>query len=700
MNITRWTLDKMTEAERLFQQFASSSASEPSKAASAQQLFDAFVASQDPEIVETDVEEDISVQEPSGVTGGTLEEQMMAAESEIPMLDAYGRPIMPPPPPAQPEADRSLQEKLIGAAEVLLSLASGATSGAGGQIFGTLEGMAEAILSGEFGTNEAAQAIQKSAMSRGAQGYNVGGVNVGGTYAPRTEAGQEYMGSTVNVLEQVPPILPLVGAEAQAIRSGLEGIKTVSRAGGTQAVPSVGRELITETGVEAFESLPAPVQTAGRAIAGTAQEGAELARSGYDVARGRGQSQDLYKTLKSRPDTSTVAEYQLINDRVVPDPLASNAIKQGWDSAVLGSIKTSSNKDKYQMLRMLSVFEEGKIRADYAALNRPEAVLGNSMLERVNFLINQNRSSGKQIGQIAKQKLKGQQINVDPAVGKLLQDLEEIKVKIVLGNEKGFLRNPTISFAGSQLQADRSSQRLLKDVIKYLNDVDTADALSVHELKQFLDTTLEYGKKAANPIAAKTDRILKSFRRNLNDSLNVVNKDYQAANKKFSETRSALDSVQNAVGKKVDFDSDRAPDAFGTALRKVLSNYGTRNSIIDSIDVAESVAKKYGMNVTDNLIKQLVFVNEIDRMFGSVAPSSFKGQIEQAAQKGLDFARSDAANKALMIALGTKDAMATKISQEAAIDAIKKILKRRSRETKNDQGPTQLLTGAERFIQQ
>ena len=37
------------------------------------------------------------VLEPSGVTGGTLEEQMMAAESEVPMLDAYGSPIMPPP---------------------------------------------------------------------------------------------------------------------------------------------------------------------------------------------------------------------------------------------------------------------------------------------------------------------------------------------------------------------------------------------------------------------------------------------------------------------------------------------------------------------------------------------------------------------------------------------------------------------------
>ena len=382
------------------------------------------------------------------------------------------------------------------------------------------------------------------------------------------------------------------------------------------------------------------------------------------------------------------------------DPLAVNAIDQGWDSAVLGSIKTSSNKDKFQMTRMLGVFEEGKIRADYAALNRPEAVLGESMLDRVNFLINQNKSSGIQIGKIAKQKLKGQKINVDPAVGKLLQDLEEIKVKVVLGNENGFLRNPTISFDGSQLQADRSSQRLLRDVMKYLNDVDSTDALSVHELKKFLDSTLVYGKKAANPIAPKIDQILKGFRRNLNDSLNVINKDYQAANKKFSETITALDAIQDAVGKKVEFDSDRASDAFGTALRRVLSNYGTRNSIIDSIDLVETVARKYGMDINDDLIKQLVFVNEIDRMFGSVAPSSFKGQIEQAAKKGLDFARSDAANKAFMIAVGAKDLMKTKTSQKAAIEAMKKLLKRRSSQTKNDQGSTQTLTDSESFNEQ
>ena len=687
MDTTLEKLDKMTEAEKLFQQFASKGAADPDNPVSNQQLFDAFVAARQPEIVEADVEEEISVQQPSGVTGGTLEEQMMAAESEIPVLDAYGSPIMPPP--AQPKIDPSFQEKLIGAAEVLMTLASGATTGAGGMVRGTLEGLAEQILSGQFGTPEAAQMIEQKAMQRAGEA----------TYMPRTPVGQEYVQETSEVLSQLPAMAPLV-AETGAIRAGLAGAAQAARYGGRPAVQQMTGQMVRETGREAFDVLPSPVQTAGRTVAGAAQKGSDLVASGYDFSRGRGQSQDLYKTLKSRPDSSTVAQYQLINDRVVADPLAVNAIDQGWDSAVLGSIKTSSNKDKFQMTRMLGVFEEGKIRADYAALNRPEAVLGQSMLDRVNFLINQNKSSGIEIGKIAKQKLKGQKINVDPAVGKLLQDLEEIKVKVVLGNENGFLRNPTISFDGSQLQADRSSQRLLRDVMKYLNDVDSTDALSVHELKKFLDSTLVYGKKAANPIAPKIDQILKSFRRNLNDSLNVINKDYQAANKKFSETITALDAIQDAVGKKVEFDSDRASDAFGTALRRVLSNYGTRNSIIDSIDLAETVARKYGMDINDDLIKQLVFVNEIDRMFGSVAPSSFKGQIEQAAKKGLDFARSDAANKAFMIAVGAKDLMKTKTSQKAAIEAMKKLLKRRSSQTKNDQGSTQTLTDSERFNEQ
>lgn len=267
MDTTLEKLDKMTEAEKLFQQFASKGAADPDNAVSNQQLFDAFVAARQPEIVEADVEEEISVQQPSGVTGGTLEEQMMAAESEIPVLDAYGSPIMPPP--AQPEIDPSFQEKLIGAAEVLMTLASGATTGAGGMVRGTLEGLAEQILSGQFGTPEAAQMIYQKAMQRAGEA----------TYMPRTPVGQEYVQETSEVLSQLPAMAPLV-AETGAIRAGLAGAAQAARYGGRPSVQQMTGQMVRETGREAFDVLPSPVQTAGRTVAGAAQKGSDLVASG------------------------------------------------------------------------------------------------------------------------------------------------------------------------------------------------------------------------------------------------------------------------------------------------------------------------------------------------------------------------------------------------------------------------------------
>jgi hypothetical protein len=95
------------------------------------------------------------------------------------------------------------------------------------------------------------------------------------------------------------------------------------------------------------------------------------------------------------------------------------------------------------------------------------------------------------------------------------------------------------------------------------------------------------------------------------------------------------------------------------------------------------------MDVKDNLIKQLIFVNELDRMFGSVAPSSFKGQIQQAMKTGLELARSSSAEKAYSmvdaaVGAGAK-VMKKEINEKNAILAMKKVLKRPStKQTKTD----------------
>ena len=165
----------------------------------------------------------------------------------------------------------------------------------------------------------------------------------------------------------------------------------------------------------------------------------------------------------------------------------------------------------------------------------------------------------------------------------------------------------------------------------------------------------------------------------MNKELGIAFPKYRDANTRFSESLTALNELQTAVGKQVDFEGDMASEAFGLAMRKVLSNYGSRNTILQSIDAVETTAKKYGLKIEDDLINQIIFVNEVDRMFGAVASGSLKGQIEQGLQKGSDFARSSALEKAVML-VGKSAEAVRGINEENAIKSIEAILRRQKLE--------------------
>ena len=113
------------------------------------------------------------------------------------------------PGTTQERVEPSLGEKIVGAGETALTLGTGVTGGTVGMIGGTLKGLAEQILSGQFGTPQAANAVEQSAM-QGAQAL---------TYAPRTQAGQEMAAATGEALQQVIPITPMT-AELGAISAG------------------------------------------------------------------------------------------------------------------------------------------------------------------------------------------------------------------------------------------------------------------------------------------------------------------------------------------------------------------------------------------------------------------------------------------------------------------------------------------------
>lgn len=124
--------------------------------------------------------------------------------------------------PGQPTAaEPGLVGNAIGAAETGAALATGATGGAIGMIGGTLKGLAEQILSGQFGTNEAANLVEQEAM-KGAEAL---------TYQPRTEQGQEMtqaVGETLAPLAAIAPLTGELSAISQATRAAAPAVRAAA----------------------------------------------------------------------------------------------------------------------------------------------------------------------------------------------------------------------------------------------------------------------------------------------------------------------------------------------------------------------------------------------------------------------------------------------------------------------------------------
>jgi hypothetical protein len=378
--------------------------------------------------------------------------------------------------------------------------------------------------------------------------------------------------------------------------------------------------------------------------------------------------------LSQTPDSIDLVNVRLSGSQVVPDNEAASAIKQGWKDGAVASIKAATEKDRNAMTKMLNIFKMGEKRESFRAMNRPADILGDTVQSRVDFLANANQQAGKAIDRIANTRLRGQAVEYDPAINSFLNELGALGVKVELdqnGVAKAILQ-------GSDIQGDKAAQRILNTVLERLSTAKAPDAYGVHTAKRFIDTQVNYGKKnLANPLTSQAERALKNLRRNLNQSLGEKFPVYKAANEKYADTITALDDLQRAAGTQIDFDSPNANKALGTAMRKLTSNYGTRANLIDSLDQANQVASKYGMKLDDDIVNQLIFVNELDRMFGAAADTSLKGQMSQALETGVEIARGNAAQRAMEL-VAEKAQNLRGVNKENAIKAMEEILKRKA----------------------
>ncbi len=151
------------------------------------------------------------------------------------------------PAPQQP----GVMDQIVGAGETALTFGTGAVGGTLGTLAGTLQGLSQQILSGQFGTPEAVRAVEKAAAA-GAQAL---------TYQPRTQAGQEQVQAVGQVLANVlPPVLPAIAAPGAVLQAARTAAPTAGAA--RQITSAAGQRAATATG----QAIARPVQAATTAV--------------------------------------------------------------------------------------------------------------------------------------------------------------------------------------------------------------------------------------------------------------------------------------------------------------------------------------------------------------------------------------------------------------------------------------------------
>jgi hypothetical protein len=538
------------------------------------------------------------------------------------------------------------------AKEGILEPATAIASGIGGSIAGGLAGGVSAPFVGAEKATDIITSVQEFAAEAG---------------APTTQRGKESL-KTVGELMQKGldianfPISGLAGladlVSGQSAEQATETVKSVQEIGLSK---TAGAQTLEATG----DPLMATVVEMVPAVLGSLIPITKIVKKNVAL------KQKMADKIKSGTTDKKFADYMVSGaEKLKKDSLAIEAQKQGFDQSVIAAVKGSSKVDKTKMLEMVNVMKKGKENALFAMKNRPSDVAGNSLLERVNYIKKINREAGKQVDDAAKA-LKGQQINFDQPISNFMESLDEMGVRIGRGLKP--------NFKGSDIEGLVGPESAIKNIIKRLSSGKRGaapDAHELHRMKRYIDEIVTYGKEGEG-LKGKTERILKSLRRDLDDTLDSSFPDYNAANTKYADTVGALDALQDVAGKKMDLFGLSAEKATGTLLRRMMSNAQSRVNLVDAVDSLESISKKYGGTFADDISSQMLFADELDNVFGSVARTSFAGETAKGIRKGAEAVTGQRTISGTALEIGAAGIEKLRgINEEGAFKAIGDLLKR------------------------
>lgn len=458
---------------------------------------------------------------------------------------------------------------------------------------------------------------------------------------------------------------------------------TLTAAGGFMSVP---RNLATLGGAAAeFAGLgsAAPVTAAGRAL--TAIE--------FPIDTLTDAAGQKLSLLRGQGDASTAGKMLDSAGNVVKDTAQRAAQWQGFDPGFTSYVRSANPDTRRKMTAMLDIVDQAKKNWRSGLDARPLNVLGDSVLNRIKVVREANRVAGVRLDGVA-DALKGEQVEISPAISKFLHTLEEMGMKY----------NPSTNtldlVQGSATQdmpkVQKEAARILKR-LRTTRETGVIDGFDVHVMKKWIDNNVDYAKsgKGKSGMIGSLDRAIKGLRHDLDATLDAQFPDYNKVNTQYAETRGALDEIQDIAGKKFDPTDDSAAMTMGSLTRRFLSNAQSNGYLRDSVARLDETARKYitpgtelvpykpiqarsgvtpAMLENDDLIGLAGYADELDKVFGPASKTSLFGDVDKAVQRGIDATQMTVPG---MIAAGGKYGWkkAARINEERAMKAMRELLK-------------------------
>ena len=331
---------------------------------------------------------------------------------------------------------------------------------------------------------------------------------------------------------------------------------------------------------------------------------------------------EIIESQKGLADSAQAAQFRLEGAKLKKSVPAKKLISQGVRKSDVQMISAASEGDKVAFGRIIERARKGMENSKFGAKFPPQAVVGDSLLDRLKAVTEINKDAGKRINQVAKSELKGRQVSLDQPLMNFKSKLDEFGVTFDGGK---------INFEGSALMDLPDLQAPIKRILKRIDPARSpnVDAYDAHILKRWFDKNISHGKTpAGGGLDADVEIAIKGFRRDINTELGLMSKKYEAVNTQYADTIGPINDLRTLAGRSRDLSGDFADETLGRLSRRVTSNAMSRGTVSKAIEDLENVSAKYGKVFKDDIATQVIFINALERRMGAFSDTSFMGQID------------------------------------------------------------------------